>query len=123
MGSPAAVRSPRVGSAMIWAACLSAAHPSVPDAAAEGPGPSCRTVGCAPAGPAADDERLRNQFDVAALALAGTVSRGPVPACPGAMASRCWPAGRASGTGRVGMSVVRRPGKPDWAANVRDRAP
>ena len=74
VGSPAAVKSPRTGSAMIWAACLPTIHSSVPD--------GLRTSGCAagdpvavaavavplPLVPAADDGRLRNQSEVAAAA-------------------------------------------------------
>ena len=101
VGSPAAVKSPRTGSEMIWAACLPTIHSSVPE--------GLRTSGCAggivtsaaavamplplvlPLVPAADDGRLRNQSEVAAAAGPvpdGAVSRAPLPACSGTMTSR-----------------------------------
>jgi hypothetical protein len=74
VGSPAAVKSPRTGSAMIWAACLPIADSSVQEPAE--PLPVA----------VADDVRLRNQSDVAAVV--GPVSRHPVPAGSGTTTSR-----------------------------------
>jgi|HubBroStandDraft_1064217.scaffolds.fasta_scaffold83750_3 hypothetical protein len=111
VGSPAAVTSPRTGSAMIWAACLPIAHPSVPvgcaTVAAAGPGEPLP-------GAVAGDVRLRNQSDVAWVAVRvsrepGRVSREPVPAGSGTTTSRQWFAGSrqwfagwTSAAGRVG---------------------
>ena len=113
MGSPAAVTSPRTGSATIWAACLPVAHPSLPDpprpscwpvahpSVPDPPRPSCWPVGCPIGGtvgcesapdppdplplPAALAEgRLRNQSDVAAVAPAtGPAFDAPVFEMPG----------------------------------------
>src|SRR5579859_7839655 len=120
VGSPAAVKSPRTGSATICAACLPTDQPSLPpvvppivprpsgcdgdDAVAAAPLPS----------PAAVDAWLRNQPDVAALPVLATAagagpvpagpvlaapvltvmaSRGPVPACSGTTTLRRWLAG------------------------------
>ena len=73
VGSPAAVKSPRTGSAMIWAACLPTAHSSVPDGlrtSAARPGRRGRRGRRVPLPlvPAADDGRLRNQSEAAAAA-------------------------------------------------------
>ena len=86
VGSPAAVKSPRTGSATIWAACLPIAHPLVP------------------VGDTAADARLRNQSDVAAVA--GAVSRVPVPLGSGTTTSRRWFGGWTSGTGRAGTGTA-----------------
>jgi hypothetical protein len=40
VGNPAAVKSPRTGSAMIWAACFPTAHPSDPEGPLNWPRPS-----------------------------------------------------------------------------------
>jgi hypothetical protein len=76
-GSPAAVLSPRTGSAMIWAACLPTAQPSVsnrpPPAAGDSASPSPPGVG---------DRRLRNQSDVAARDAAPPLGAGPLGAGP-----------------------------------------
>jgi hypothetical protein len=91
VGSPADVKSPRTGSATIWAACLPTDHPSFPSA----PRPAGCPFGCpfgwvaAPAAglggplplPAAappPEGRLRNQSDVAAL----TPATGPAFGTP-----------------------------------------
>ena len=104
VGSPAAVKSPRTGSAIIWAACLPTAQPSVQEPAE--PLPVA----------VAEDVRLRNQSDVAAVADA--VSHVPVPAGSGTTTSRRWFGGSTSETGRVGTGivwppVVPRPIRPD----------
>jgi len=143
VGSPAAVKSPRTGSAMIWAACLPIAQPSVPDSdpprpsVPDAPRPSA-PIGCAAvavaglavgatagaeAGPdeplpaaASSDVRLRNQSDVAAVA--GAVSRAPVTAGSGTTTSRRWLAGWASANGRAAWMSVN--GRVGWAsANER----
>src|SRR5262249_18515729 len=98
VGSPAAVKSPRTGSAMIWAACLPTAQPSV----SATPRPSDGSAGWLAAAaadpadplplPVADDGRLRDQSGLTAAA-AGPVSGGPVAACSGMTTSRRWFAG------------------------------
>jgi hypothetical protein len=98
VGSPAAVKSPRTGSAMIWAACLPVAHPGVPE-----PLPVA----------AAGDVRLRNQSDVAAMA--GPVSRELLTTGSGTTTSRRWFADWTSTTGRMGTPrppVMPRSWKP-----------
>src|SRR5450755_3855756 len=65
-GSPATVRSPRTGSAMIWAAC----RPSAQLSDRTGPLACGAAAGDLPpwGALAADGWRLRNQFDVGGLA-------------------------------------------------------
>jgi hypothetical protein len=71
-GSPAAVWSPRTGSATICAACLPSAHPS---ASARQPPPAGGAADGDPPLPDAGDRGLRNQSDTAeSAACAG--SRG-----------------------------------------------
>ena len=61
-GSPAAVWSPRTGSATICAACLPSAHPSAP---ARQPPLAGGAADGDPPLPGAGDRELRNQSDTA----------------------------------------------------------
>ena len=90
-GSPAAVRSPRTGSATIWAACMPSAHSPAP---ARQPPSACAAAPEDPPLPGAEDRGLRNQSDTAESA-----------ACPGSRGEAAAGVGTAD-VGIAGIGVV-----------------